>query len=812
MNFPTLPPLCPTPSNVDRIADTKRDDDTERDTEGDDDAQRAHRLYQSAIKATERSKWKHRVVDGSDLLARWKRTPRRCFWRLDRRRQALDQFREAARIGGPVIAMYDSRSSPSKQSQLEAFSTLVRVAELFSRRLGTARRPDWAIELLVDALRGARDLRRGADWVQLKLAIESEMHLMRQLRATAARRRIHPDLLERTVRSADEVFGEPMERSELLASEYDRRTEPRFRGADDDADVPPRELLRRGMYQCLIWAAENGVPTQELFEVIEREVRFRFPSSFAQQHDVPDDAQWSDLVDENLRREWVDLFQMSRHMDARDAAAAATRSYLCVAAYHRRLGFYPVNLETACDEFEVATPTDSFSTARAPVQLRLAGGERIRGPGVDTWKGKVHTKLNQPLIYSVGPDGANDNGSIAWDGTLQGAGDWIFPLPAHRRPRHLLQFDLRKALIGMTLACIYVAYFTSGPARQRRAVQRIYAEGGSVEYSNAAENSFQSLIQYWFGQERFGTPRHADLSPGSNLGALLQSMSGFEDLESIGLSSCTVTEGDFLHLNKFSKLRVLYLEGAEVPPKEYANLASFPLLRELHCGDKAIDDEGFKHLPALPRLTSLSVSHTDLTGATFGNLAERFPGVTDLTLYGTKCNDDGLAEVGKLHRLTFLDIDSTSITDAGIAHLRDLVNLVTLDMQRTPVTDASLRHLSKMTKLEGLRLNETKVTGSGFVHLVGLPKLVDISMDGTLLTDKEAPIVAKLTSLTSLSVEGTQLTTKGMRILSTMRADISYPQYPGTWFLDLPNDAEPGSVTIEAPTVPGATTPAPDPF
>jgi len=65
----------------------------------------------------------------------------------------------------------------------------------------------------------------------------------------------------------------------------------------------------------------------------------------------------------------------------------------------------------------------------------------------------------------------------------------------------------------------------------------------------------------------------------------------------------------------------------------------------------------------------------------------------------------------------------THITDAGMAHLGTLTNLVFLDIGGTEVSDEGLHHMAGLTKLEQLDLSSTQVTSAGLVHVKSLPEL-----------------------------------------------------------------------------------------
>jgi hypothetical protein len=70
--------------------------------------------------------------------------------------------------------------------------------------------------------------------------------------------------------------------------------------------------------------------------------------------------------------------------------------------------------------------------------------------------------------------------------------------------------------------------------------------------------------------------------------------------------------------------------------------------------------------------------------------------------------DEGLAPVGQLTMLEYLNVGGTQITDEGLAHLAGLNKLQLLDLNRTWISDAGLVHLRDMTQLKALNLYGTQ--------------------------------------------------------------------------------------------------------
>ena len=135
----------------------------------------------------------------------------------------------------------------------------------------------------------------------------------------------------------------------------------------------------------------------------------------------------------------------------------------------------------------------------------------------------------------------------------------------------------------------------------------------------------------------------------------------------------------------------------------------------------------------------------DLVGIDF------FADVVSVTIR-TPQTDAILLQVGRLHRLKWLDAPSVQVTDAGLARLAGLPEIRSLSCSGAPeLTDAGLAHLAGLGRLEALSIYGTRIEGSGLAHLTGLKQLKYLAI-GTK-TDAEWSSLAQLIGLRNLSIE-----------------------------------------------------------
>ena len=92
----------------------------------------------------------------------------------------------------------------------------------------------------------------------------------------------------------------------------------------------------------------------------------------------------------------------------------------------------------------------------------------------------------------------------------------------------------------------------------------------------------------------------------------------------------------------------------------------------------------------------------------------------DLIFTSSAPTEAGIAHLGWLTGLKYLDLSKSAVIDGGLSHLKSLSRLRWLIVKNCPVSDAGLAHIRFLTQLEGLGLNGTQITDAGLVHLKGL--------------------------------------------------------------------------------------------
>jgi hypothetical protein len=185
---------------------------------------------------------------------------------------------------------------------------------------------------------------------------------------------------------------------------------------------------------------------------------------------------------------------------------------------------------------------------------------------------------------------------------------------------------------------------------------------------------------------------------------------------------------------------------------------------EVSANRTKISDDDLMHVAEFIDMTDLSLEETAVSAAGIAHLG-KLQKLEWLNLYRTKVGDKGLSHLKDLKSLKLLPIGDAGITDAGLLHLRAMSQLEYLGLRGNNVTDMGLASLDKLVNLTGLYLGETKVTNAGIVHLEGMTKLDKLWLNGTAVSDAAIPSLSKLKSLRELYVFDTKLTAKGIATL-----------------------------------------------
>ena len=200
--------------------------------------------------------------------------------------------------------------------------------------------------------------------------------------------------------------------------------------------------------------------------------------------------------------------------------------------------------------------------------------------------------------------------------------------------------------------------------------------------------------------------------------------------------------------------------------------------------------------------------------ATLARLAECFPDVRQLRLFGCPITGAALSTIGKWTNLELASVQRANMSGQPLTPLGNLSALQSLDLVDTSTSgslefltklrvldrlscktdDANTQWIGKLTQLRTLDLCGSAISDSGLKQLAGLTQIESLGLQNSSITDAGLVHVSKMSKLHFLNLDGTRLTGEGLPDLRDL--PLSQLQMQGTqltgenWIRNVPNFAE----------------------
>jgi hypothetical protein len=226
-------------------------------------------------------------------------------------------------------------------------------------------------------------------------------------------------------------------------------------------------------------------------------------------------------------------------------------------------------------------------------------------------------------------------------------------------------------------------------------------------------------------------------------GGVEKDLAGFEDVRRF------LSKNEAIHTIESGALRV----DGFVDDATLARLAEyFPDVRKLRLFGSPITGAALPTIGKWTRLELLSVTRANLSGqplTPLGNLSA----LRSLDLHDTSTS--GSLEF--LTKLRTLDRLTCKTDDANMQWIGNLTQLRALDLCGSAITDSGMKQLASLTRMEELGLQNSSITDAGLVHVSKMSKLHFLNLDGTSLTGEGLSHLRDL-PLSQLQMKGTRLT------------------------------------------------------
>lgn len=251
---------------------------------------------------------------------------------------------------------------------------------------------------------------------------------------------------------------------------------------------------------------------------------------------------------------------------------------------------------------------------------------------------------------------------------------------------------------------------------------------------------------------------------GSITDEVLKSLRGFDELERLSLSKCSLTDASIVHLQQLSKLSDLDVPLKGLSEEGFRRLGRLTGLKSLSI-DFIPDKASVDHLKSLHQLEKLEVSGETIKDDCLemvGSLSE----LKELSLVSTSIQGPGMIHLGKLKKLEQLRVYSCGdISGQSMRVLGKLQSLKYLGLDHS-ATGGWCDSLTDATSLESLHLDYAGITATDVKHLGTLTQLKHLSLVGAEMTDADLQHLHGMKKLQSLSLPK-QITDAGLKRIQT---------------------------------------------
>ncbi len=191
---------------------------------------------------------------------------------------------------------------------------------------------------------------------------------------------------------------------------------------------------------------------------------------------------------------------------------------------------------------------------------------------------------------------------------------------------------------------------------------------------------------------------------------------------------------------------------------------------DLARGRGSVAAEEIEPLAAFPNVRRLRLAGSGLGNSHLRWIADRWPGLEELTLHHAAIDDEGAAVLEQLVELRALSLRAVAgLGDAGMGPIARLPRLRQLALVEMPITGEGLALLASAAGLEVLDLRGCAGINSDNLELfVPLPRLRVLRLAGPQIDDAALERVGRLGGLRSVTVEDAAISNDGLGHLAAL--------------------------------------------
>lgn len=231
------------------------------------------------------------------------------------------------------------------------------------------------------------------------------------------------------------------------------------------------------------------------------------------------------------------------------------------------------------------------------------------------------------------------------------------------------------------------------------------------------------------------------------------------ELVTLKLGQNPVDDAGFREIGVLPKLNTLEAWGSRFATRALVTLTRQPALKNVSIGGPDINDGRLKILADSPSLEALTLHNVGVSDLRLAH--PLWDKLYLVSILNAPLQDDGLAALTDLPKLTTLILDHCSMTDAGFAKVDRLPMLKVLFLENMPLGDSSLSGIARFPGLYSVSWRGTNLTDAGVAQFISLPNLRSLGLSETQITDAAIPSLLRLPRLQMLDLYDTKITEQG---------------------------------------------------
>jgi serine/threonine protein kinase len=185
------------------------------------------------------------------------------------------------------------------------------------------------------------------------------------------------------------------------------------------------------------------------------------------------------------------------------------------------------------------------------------------------------------------------------------------------------------------------------------------------------------------------------------------------NLHKVSFEETGITNAGYEKISKIKTIDWLNISATKGTADGLIYLAAMPKLREVHAGTGPFGLQGVKNLSKLKLRVFSAESDKTFDDVCLNTVFKQWPKLEVLHIDNTSISAEGLKNIGKLHYLKSLSLNTNGLKDDALKPLKDLPNLENLNVSLNAITDKTAEFLVTLPRLRYVDVSHCAITQKG---------------------------------------------------------------------------------------------------